>query len=427
MSSYLKKRSSTGNIDNNADWFTILLSLAIMAFGVLCIYSAEYEPDTSSGIEWTKSHGKQIIWIGLIVFLGFIIFLTQVTIFDTFGFVFYAAGIALMIITLFIGKTVAGAKGWLDLGGFQIQSAEIAKFTTAIAISKLVATDSFTKKKLSNFILASAIIGLPIIIILLQNDTGSALVFLSFFLLLYVNGLNGLFILIPIFSILVALLVLIFNLTAVIIGILLVGILLYFILNQIKYRLLLVSFAIGYFVFVSFSVSYVNENILQKHQKERIEVLIGKKNDPKGAGYNINQSLIAIGSGGLWGKGFLNGTQTKFKFVPEQSTDFIFCTVGEEFGFVGAALLLIAYFLLIYRIFLSSKKFHDPFHRNFSISLAGILFFHLIINICMTIGLFPIIGIPLPFMSYGGSSLFTFGLMLGIYLKITSVAKRIEN
>ncbi len=316
------------------------------------------------------------------------------------------------------GKEIAGSKSWLGIGEFGIQPSEFAKIATAMAIAKLLGESNRTIMQGDTRLMAFAIIGLPIIFILLQNDTGSAIVFLSFLFVFYREGMNGTIIWFGLLAVFLFIFTLIFNQWYVLGAITVIALVVWFIVR--KYRKDVITLLIIY-VFASgftLGVEYVFENVLQSHQKDRVEILLGLKTDPKGVGYNVNQSKIAIGSGGLKGKGFLQGTQTKFKFVPEQSTDFIFCTVGEEWGFIGSTFLIAVFIALISRIIYLSEKQRSPFSRIYGYGVAMILFTHIAINIGMTLGLMPVIGIPLPFLSYGGSSLWSFTLLLFVFIRL---------
>jgi len=304
------------------------------------------------------------------------------------------------------------------VGEFGIQPSEFAKIATAMALAKLLGESNRSIIQRDTRLTAFAIIGLPIFFILLQNDTGSAIVFLSFMFVFYREGMNGTIIWFGLLAIFLFIFTLIFNQWYVLGAITIIALIVWYIVR--KYRKDVITLLLIYVLATGFTlgVQYVFENMLQSHQKDRVEILLGLKSDPKGVGYNVNQSKIAIGSGGLLGKGFLQGTQTKFKFVPEQSTDFIFCTVGEEWGFVGSVFLIIVFIALISRIILLAEKQRSPFSRIYGYGVAMILFTHVAINIGMTLGLMPVIGIPLPFLSYGGSSLWSFTMLLFVFIRL---------
>jgi len=340
--------------------------------------------------------------------------------FTSFSYIIYGATILLLLAVLVLGKEVAGSKSWIEIGGFRLQPAEFAKFATNLALARYLSGININLKKSKNVILAGTILFIPLILILLQNDTGSAIVYVAFILVLYREGFSGNFL---ILGFVIAVL---FVLTLMVGKFLVLGIIaaitfVLFLITQKARKNLLLLF--GMFVVIAafvFSVDYAFENVLQDHQKTRIEVLLGKKTDFHGAGYNVNQSLIAIGSGGFSGKGFLQGTQTKYKFVPEQSTDFIFCTVGEEWGFIGSTLVIVLFMVFLIRLLFVAERQRSAFSRIYGYGVAAIIFFHLAVNIGMTIGLAPVIGIPLPFFSYGGSSLWAFTILLFIFIKLDS-------
>jgi rod shape determining protein RodA len=325
----------------------------------------------------------------------------------------------MLISVLVIGSETKGAKSWFGIGDFGIQPSEFAKGATALALAKTLSSVTADFKKWETRILALAVIAIPMLLVLLQNDTGSALVFCSFVFVLFREGMSSYVLILGAACILLFILALLVN-QYLLIGIYFAIILLAYLFIRKRTRkaniwIFLIVF-IGSSLF-TLAVDFVFENVLEQHQKDRIEVLLGKKEDFKGVGYNVNQSKIAIGSGGVLGKGFLNGTQTKFNFVPEQDTDFIFCTVGEEWGFVGSSLTVILFILLCIKLIKMAERQRSKFARIYGYSVASIIFFHFFVNIGMTIGLLPVIGIPLPFMSYGGSSLWAFTFLLFIFIK----------
>ena len=402
----------------NIDLPLVILYLILVFFGWLNIYAAVYNDTHTSILDFSQSYGKQMVWILSALLLALFIIVIDSKFYTTFAFVFYGINILLLFIVLFVGKEIAGSKSWLGVGEFGIQPSEFAKIATAMAIAKLLGESNRTIMQGDTRLMAFAIIGLPIIFILLQNDTGSAIVFLSFLFVFYREGMNGTIIWFGLLAVFLFIFTLIFNQWYVLGAITVIALVVWFIVR--KYRKDVITLLIIY-VFASgftLGVEYVFENVLQSHQKDRVEILLGLKTDPKGVGYNVNQSKIAIGSGGLKGKGFLQGTQTKFKFVPEQSTDFIFCTVGEEWGFVGSTFLIAVFIALISRIIYLSEKQRSPFSRIYGYGVAMILFTHIAINIGMTLGLMPVIGIPLPFLSYGGSSLWSFTLLLFVFIRL---------
>jgi len=401
------------------DWITVILYLVLVLIGWVNIYAAVYNEEHQSILDTTQRYGKQLIWISLSLFVAFIIMIIDGKFYSTFAIPIYVMLILLLVIVLVTARDVSGARSWIDIGSFKLQPSEFAKSTTALALSYYLSTLNIRMEDLSTKLIAAGILIIPAALILLQNDTGSALVFGSFALVLYREGLSGNFLLFGlamvvlfIFSLLFTPLIMLYILGSV-------GILVF--LFQRKRTLKLVfTIGAGLIVLMGFvySVDYLFNEVLEPHQQVRIDVLLGKKDDLKGAGYNVNQSKIAIGSGGFAGKGFLKGTQTKYDFVPEQTTDFIFCTVGEEWGFLGAFLVIALFSALILRVVFVSERQKSSFARIYGYCVASILLFHFIINVGMTIGLMPVIGIPLPFFSYGGSSLLGFTILLFIFVKL---------
>jgi len=409
------------NILQNIDWVTIILYFALVFIGWINIYAAVYNELYSSIFDMSQNYGKQLIWIGTSVFLGLVIIIIDAKFFSTFSFPIYLLMMLLLFGVLVAGKEIAGSRSWFQIGSFSLQPSEFAKFATALALAKLLSPNDVNTQRLQTRILAAIIITVPAFLILLQGDTGSALVFGSFVLVLFREGLSGKLILLGLAVTILFFLALVFN-KFIIIGLLAANaaLVLYLYKNLRKKWIVI----IGLFIMASgyvFSVDYAFENVLQDHHKKRINVLLGIETDIRGAGYNVHQSKIAIGSGGIAGKGFLNGTQTKFDFVPEQSTDFIFCTIGEEWGFLGSILLIGLFLSLMIRIIYLAERQRSNFSRIYGYGVAAVIFFHFAVNIGMTIGLFPVIGIPLPFVSYGGSSLWGFTILLFIFLRQDSV------
>jgi rod shape determining protein RodA len=338
--------------------------------------------------------------------------------FYAFAYGFYGITILMLLATFVIGAEIKGSSSWIRIGSFQIQPAEFAKFGTALALAKYLSGYNIDFKNWKVKAISMAIIALPMAIILLQNETGSALVFASFSLVLYREGLPGWLLVVGVLLAVLGVMALLIKPLYIIIGLVVIAIAF---LAMVRRTQLLFFLTIGIVIFASAyisSIDYVFENVMQAHQRTRINVLLGKEVDLKGAGYNVQQSLIAIGSGGPIGKGFLEGTQNKFRFVPEQSTDFIFCTIGEEFGFFGSLLFISLYMLLLWRLMVMAERQRNKFNRIYGYSLISILFFHFLINIGMTLGLMPVIGIPLPFFSYGGSALLSFTILLFIFIRL---------
>ncbi len=404
-------------IFKHIDRTLVLLYLTLVLMGWVSIYAAVYNDEHASIFDFSQSYGKQLLWIGTSLVLGLMIILTDAKFFNAFAYPIYIGTILLLIFVLFAGTEIAGSKSWFQIGEFRLQPAEFAKFATTLALAHYLSALDFDNRKRKSQIIPLFILAIPALLILMQNDTGSAIVYASLALVLYRQGMPGSILLLGVAVVILTIMALLFNqyIVIAVIGVLLVGFI-FFIRRTLKNILSVLAIFIVASLFV-LSVDYAFQKILEPHQKSRINVLLGKHIDLKGAGYNVNQSKIAIGSGGFWGKGFLNGTQTKFNFVPEQSTDFIFCTVGEEWGFVGSTIVVLLFMALIVRIILMAERQRSEFSRIYGYGVASILFFHFFVNVGMTIGLMPVIGIPLPFFSYGGSSLWAFTILLFIFIK----------
>ena len=463
--------SRSNNLLANIDWVSILLYLLLVLIGWINIYAAVYDENHSSILDISQKYGKQLIWIGAAFVLAFLVLLTDSKFFTTFSMVIYGIMIFLLIAVLFFGTETKGARSWFEVGDFRIQPAEFAKFATNLAIAYVMSRHNFKVMRFSSLLTIGLILALPAGLIILQNDTGSALVYSSFILVLFREGLHGSILLLCFVAaaiFIMALLYTPFTVLLVIIGGTLIAFYYYrhdirelfqiilfigcgfglfalikwmFNLSISDYYMLLIVYVITSItaiypiykrkmknmitlLLISWlcvgaapSVNYAF-NHLQPHQQDRINELLGIKVDPKGTGYNVTQSKIAIGSGGLLGKGFLQGTQTKLNFVPEQSTDFIFCTVGEEWGFVGSTFAIVLLAVFILRIIKLAERQRSSFSRIYGYGVASILFFHVAVNIGMTIGMAPVIGIPLPFFSYGGSSLWSFTILIFIFLRL---------
>ena len=465
------------------DWITIVIYLALLVFGWVSVCGASYTYGDTDIFNLSSRSGMQIIWIGTSIFIGLVLLLLDDRFYDTFSYVIYAVLLLLLFATIFNPHEIKGSRSWLVLGPLRLQPAEFAKFATALAVAKLMSTYGYDIHKWKHFLAACAIVFIPMLFIVAQKETGSALVYLSFFLMFYREGMSGSILFTAVamvfyfvagikfedvllweghtsagkFVVLLAVqiftsvmiysstgnlqqmktalyyclggtvLALLFS-TFVIpfdvvwVQLVLCGLLIGYVLflwlssRMLTYGYIL-AFAIGSIAFF-YSADYVLDNVLQEHQRKRIEVLLGLKEDLAGAGYNVHQSEIAIGSGGLLGKGFLNGTQTKLKYVPEQDTDFIFCTVGEEEGFLGSATVLLLFLALILRLIKLAERQPFRFGRVYGYCVLSIFLFHMFINVGMVLGLTPVIGIPLPFFSYGGSSLWGFTFLLFIFLRI---------
>ena len=471
------------SIIRSLDWWTIGIYLALLVFGWVSVCGASYTYGDNDIFSLATRSGMQIVWIGTSICLGFVLLMLDDRFYDTFAYIIYGVLLLLLFATIFNPHDIKGSHSWLVLGPLRLQPAEFGKFATALAIAKLMSTYGFSMQRWKDFAAAVTIILLPMLFIIGQRETGSALVYLSFFLMLYREGMPGsilftgvamviyfvvgiryedtflwdtptsvgkftVLLLVQIFSavmvqvycddkkktrLLLAYCVgttLIFLLFSeyvipfdivwvqIILSAALIGYLLYQALStHIANYLYIVMFTLGSIAFF-YSADYVLNNVMEPHQRVRINVLLGLDEDLAGAGYNVHQSEIAIGSGGLEGKGFLNGTQTKLKFVPEQDTDFIFCTVGEEEGFLGSATVLILFLALILRLIHLAERQPFKFGRVYGYCVLSVFLFHVFINVGMVLGLTPVIGIPLPFFSYGGSSLWGFPLLLFIFLRI---------
>lgn len=481
------------NFLRSFDWLTAIIYVILVLTGWCTINAASYNFDGASIFDFSRPSGKQIVWFGLALFLIVVILCIDVRTYMTYPPVIYLGIMLLLFATIFIGSNINGSHSWIKLGNFSIQPAEFGKFSTALMLAWLFNTYSFKFTRPANFIKACIIILLPVILIICQNETGSALVYFSLILLFYRMGMSGIVLwsgFCAIFIFVLAIkysvntitgetsdlgevlcLMAIPNLIALMLAfysknknsawhVFLVSSIAFFvtwILRRfvpmpfiIKYQWVgwaVCAYCIGYciwlflmykykryltitffsvcFIGFLYCVNYVFTNVLEDHQRGRIEVLLGIKEDPKGVGYNVIQAKIAIGSGGFFGKGYLEGTQTKLAYVPEQETDFIFCTVGEEEGFVGSTILILLYSILITRILYLAERQRTIFAQVYGYCVASIFAFHVIINIGMVIGLVPVIGIPLPFFSYGGSGLWSFTILLFIFLKLD--AARIEK
>ena len=468
-----------GSIIANMDWLTVLLYLFMISLGWLNIYSAVYTEEHPEILNLSQRYGKQFMWIIASIALAVLILLIDHKFYDFFAFAFYGFAIVLLLLVVVVGKEINGAKSWFMIGGFQIQPSEFAKPAVAIALAKYLSGFNLKINSLKTYFYSAAIIFTPSLLILLQPDTGSALVFFVFILVVFREGfpvsilltlisLVVLFLVvlvldkILVLAIVVALAIIILGISSRSVKIMLYSflivagsfLLLYGVnflagMELSNFKVLIISYGFSIIIFVIlilksrlkraaivlvitvlsvfyvFSVDFAFQNILDTYQQRRINIMLGLESDPHGAGYNLAQSKIAIGSGGFNGKGYLNGTQTKLNFVPEQSTDFIFCTVGEEWGFLGSTLVVLLFVFLLLRLVYLAERQRSKFARIYGYGVLVVLFFHFFVNIAMTIGLFPVIGIPLPFFSYGGSSLWSFTILLFIFLRLD--ASRMEH
>lgn len=410
----MKNQSVVGNLD----WITILLYALLVGMGWMTIYSASLPDQTTSIFDIGQIYGKQIMFIMTSIPLIIVVLTVDAKIYEKYALVFYALGLVLLAGLFVLGKTIKGQTNWYSFGGFSMQPSEFAKIGTALLLSKYLSDVQINLQKVNHQLLAFAIIILPVLLIMMQPDAGSAMIFASLFLVLYREGLPGWYLSTGAVAILLFLLALLVK-PYFIVGAALVIIIVQFILTRRAFRNPILSTLI--FVGISgfvFSVDYVYENVLEDHQKDRINVLFDKDVNQQAEGYNLNQSMIAIGSGGWLGKGYLEGTQTKGGFVPEQHTDYIFTTVGEEWGFVGALVVIGLFVTLLLRILYLAERQKSKFSRTYGYCVAAILFTHFFVNITMLIKLFPTIGVPLPFFSYGGSSLWAFTILLFVFIKM---------
>ncbi len=402
------------------DWLTILIYLLLVGFGWINIYSASLGDNPSSIFDFSQVYGKQAIWILLSFFMIVILLSIEARFYMRFSSIIYIISLISILGLFAFGKTINGATSWYVFGGISIQPAEFAKVATALALAKYIGDIQTNIKLFSNQIKAFLIIILPALIILPQPDAGSALVYSAFLFPLYREGLSGVYLFLGFAAIAVFVFTLLFGplYVAIAIGIMALISLLQKRRNRPGYVLLVgtIILAIGY----SYSVDYIFENMFEQRHRDRFNIVLGQEVDSKGIGYNTNQSEIAIGSGGWLGKGWKEGTQTKGQFVPEQHTDYIFSTVGEEWGFLGTSLVTLLFVFLMIRLLFLSERQKSQFNRVYGYSVVGILFIHFLVNIAMVIGIFPTVGIPLPFFSYGGSGLWGFTILLFIFIKLDS-------
>ncbi len=402
------------------DWLLIMIYLFLVTFGIINVYSATYSEfsDDSGIFHFSSLVGKQLFFLLISIFSGIIILGINIKFFENFASLSYIISILLLAGLFVLGKTVSGATSWYNLGGVSLQPSELSKIGTALMISSYISKFQSDLRKVKTLLRISLYLFIPIFLIVLQPDPGSALVFSAFFFPLFREGLSLNFLIIFVVSLFLFLISLSFEFTT---SIAIIGIIIlftFFILKRLSNKIRVWPFILAFVVSVgfSFSVDYIFNNLFEQRHRDRINVVIGKEVDSRGIGYNINQSKIAIGSGGLIGKGFLKGTQTKGDFVPEQQTDYIFSTVGEEWGFLGGLFVIIMFSFLILRILKRAEKQNSKFRRVFSYAVASLIFIHFFVNIGMSVGIVPTIGIPLPFISYGGSNLLAFSLMIFIHL-----------
>jgi rod shape determining protein RodA len=402
----------------NIDWITVALFFILVLLGWGNIYAAVFNEEFSSIFDLSQRYGKQLLWIGTSVLIIFFIMLIDGAIFQSLAIPIYLLTMLLLAGVLVFGKEIAGARSWYAIGGFSLQPSEFAKFATALALAAFLDQKEANLKRWGTKFWAFLIILIPPILIVPQPDPGSALVYFSLILVLYREGLSGQYIFGGLALAVLFILSLVISKLYLIIALgVLAAVAIALSLKQSLFWLRITAVFLVAVGFIS-TVDYAFNNILEDRHRNRINILLGKAHDPQGIGYNTTQSMIAIGSGGFTGKGYLEGTQTKFDFVPEQSTDFIFCTVGEEWGFLGSVGLILLFIILFFRLIYLAERQKSKFARAYGYAVLSILFFHFTINIAMTIGLAPVIGIPLPFFSYGGSSLWGFTLLLFIFIKL---------
>jgi rod shape determining protein RodA len=401
--------------------------------GWLNIYAAVYNEEHQNIFDVSQKYGKQLIWIGGAAIIAFSILVIDANFYTAFSYGFYGFFIVANILVVWLGREIKGSRSWFGAGGFGIQPAEFMKFATNLALAKFLSNSTILVnqrfrwrirdiiKNYKNAFIALLIMGIPLIIIKkLQDETGLAIVMIAFIVVLYREGLSVNFLIFGLLAgILFVVTLVVGSIGTILISLALIATIIFFIVGRNKGNFFVLAIVYICCAGVVFGTDYIYDH-LEPHQKDRIDILLQKKVDPKGKGYNVDQSKIAIGSGGFWGKGYLEGTQTKYDFVPEQDTDFIFCTVGEEWGFVGSTAVIFLELFLILRVIFLSERQRSDFSRIYGYGVAAVLFFHLAINIGMTIGLMPVIGIPLPFFSYGGSSLWSFTILLFIFIKLDS-------
>lgn len=460
------------NIWRAVDWISIILFLILVIMGWLNIYAAVYNEEHSKIFDFSQRYGKQLIWIITTLVIALALLYIDNRFYFFFGYFFYGIFILLMLMVLVIGREIFGTRAWFEIGAFTIQPSEFAKAGTALALAKYLNGKGQELSRLNVLLPASAIILLPALLTAIQPDMGTTVVYFSLFLVLYREGMSPYIFFSGLLMVLLFFIALIFenlivsvillaagflaailfsrkssvaikgfaiylfvtgliwlsghylfesmsSVTVILAGLILSGLIYSWHIYRYKSKTLLIiySFVLGSIIYVNF-VDYAYHNLLRPHQQERIDILLRLKSDPKGAGYNINQSVISIGSGGFAGKGYLRGTQTKFRFVPAQSTDFIFCTVGEEWGFLGSVFVITLYVGLLLRLIFLAERQRSPFSRIYGYGVVSVLFIHFFINLGMALGILPVIGIPLPFFSYGGSSLWGFTLLLFIFLRL---------
>ena len=416
------------------DWKLVICYLLLIFIGWINIYASIHSSNPESIFDWNCRSGKQAVWIlSAFVLDLLILFVINPRLWEVISTPAYIFVLGLLVAVIFLGVEVKGSRSWFAFGPIRFQPAEISKITTSMLLAMIMSRPSFKISDRRNFLQVAAIIGLPMLVILGESETGSALVYVGFIFVLYREGLSGWYLFFLGMSILIFILTLTTHwwISAAVVGVVAAV----YLWRKLKSserdskvaRIRIIRntmLAVTAGLVLIFATDFIFDNVLQDHQRKRIEVLLGLKEDPSGVGYNVRQSMIAIGSGGLFGKGFLHGTQTTYGFVPEQSTDFIFCTIGEEWGFIGCLFVIVLYAYMIARILNDAEDCRESFTRIYGYCLASCLFMHLFINISMTIGLMPVIGIPLPLLSYGGSSLWAFSIMIFIFIALYRQEKK---
>jgi rod shape determining protein RodA len=406
-----------GNILVRIDWLMVLLYFALVIIGWMSIYSASYTENSTLDM-LSQPHGRQQIFIVLSVFLIILILSIEAKFYERFSSVIYLASLLSLIGLFLFGKTISGATSWYSFGGFSLQPSEFAKFATALALAKFLSDSQTNISLLNHLVKIFIIIFLPALIIIPQPDPGSALVYAAFFFVLYREGLSPIYLLLGFSSATLFVLTLVLDPSIISLICFVLALLIFYKNRKKKPNKLLYIFVLTACIGLSFSVNYIFENVFEQRHRDRFNIVLGKEVDTKGIGYNTAQSEIAIGNGGWTGKGWLQGTQTKGGFVPEQHTDYIFSTVGEEWGFLGSSFVIFLFVALILRILHRAELQKSTFARVYGYSVAAIIFFHFLINIAMVMGVFPTVGIPLPFFSYGGSGLWGFTILLFIFIKL---------
>jgi len=410
------------------DWISISLWLSLCIIGWFNIHAAVFDAENPSIMSMNTNYGKQFIFIISAMVLATVILIIDSRFYSSIAPVFYGITLLLLILVLVVGRNVGGNQAWIAIGSFRLQPSEFAKLASCLMLAKYLNANSTKTPNMQTLVFAVLILIVPVALIMLQPDTGSALTFFALIFVFYREGyVSGNFLLLGAASIALFIFTLLFSEWAVVGGLAVLALAAVYFSKKTQKNFMAIGFGLIAAVVFVFGVDFAYNDVLQSHQRNRIEVLLGKIDDPRGEGYNVNQSLIAIGSGQLLGKGYLEGTQTKYNFVPEQSTDFIFCTVGEEWGFVGSSVLVLLYVGLLLRLIHIAERQRSTFARIYGYGVVCILFFHFFINIGMTLGIVPVIGIPLPFISYGGSSLWSFTILLFILLKLDANRKGLFN